>query len=81
MPWFMGVHVEVTTESPHDEWESRLEAAIKTAAVNSGLMPRLKFEQLAYPDGKVPNVPEFAQMSQELFVEMGAARALARRRL
>ena len=61
-------------ESPHDEWEFRYCARLKTTAVNSWLLPRLPWESWLHKDGKIPGVYEAASIPPSILIKLKACR-------
>lgn len=62
---------------PHDEWEFRLAAALKTVSANTGQLPMLEFESLAYNVGEIPSVPTTVKVNDAHLNVAKAAREIA----
>ena len=72
---YLGCSMEVTTESPHDEYEFRMLAAMRGVALNSEQLPMLKFEAYAFKPGTIPDTPAFLKISEIHLKKAKAARS------
>ena len=74
---FLGQEVEVTCESPDDEWEVRLWAALKGAACNSGEVPFMNWEAMLHSAGSLKGLPQFVNLPADLLMKISGARETA----
>lgn len=75
---FMGCEMQVAIHTPHDEFEYRLMAHIKSCIVNSGLVEMLPWESLLFERGSIAGVPQHANVPPALYAALATAREVAR---
>ena len=74
---FMGQEMTVVIESVHDEWEYRLNAALKTTAVSSGALQMMPWESLCYIETDIPGARAHCKVPSECLDRFQASRAAA----
>jgi hypothetical protein len=74
---YISQKIDVEVESPNDEWEFSLLAAMKSIAINGGQLPMLPWEALLYSPGDLDAFPAFAKIPDSLLVEVVSAREAA----
>jgi hypothetical protein len=73
-----GQTIEVTIETPEDEFEWRMSCLLKTACVNSMQLKILPWEALLWEPGQVPEAPLHLQVDPSLLTSIANARDQAR---
>ena len=71
---YCGQDFNMPMEDPNDEWSYRLDAHLKTTAINSGLMPMLPYEALLFDPGSMLGIRSHAKIPEKLLAKYVDAR-------